>query len=168
MLSPFYLMFGECFFHSWIHCLAFDFFRTAKMQLNKPNKMILWFFFSICLWKMRKTTYMHIWWSILVNWQLPYVRLSYKSNENLYLVEMYVCLAKQWNVFLTIQPAILGNRLMSINEIVSQKIFIQKKKKYFRCSVFICFFWISSNNLYVPDLKRCQHYCECGLTGRPN
>lgn len=80
---------------------------------------------------MRKTAYMYIWWSILVNWQLPYVRLSYKSNENLYLVEVYVCLAKQWNIFLTIQPAVLGYRLMSINEIVSQKIFIQKKRNIF-------------------------------------
>lgn len=139
MLSFFYLMFGECFFHSWIHCLAFDFFRTAKMQLNKPNKIILRFFLSLCLWKIRKTAYMYIWWSILVNWQLPYVRLSYKSNENLYLVEVYVCLAKQWNIFLTIQPAVLGYRLMSINEIVSQKIFIQKKK-HFRGSILFAFF----------------------------
>lgn len=92
---------------------------------------------------MRKTEYMYIWWSILVNWQLPYVRLSYKSNENLYLVEVYVCLAKQWNIFLTIQPAVLGYRLMSINEIVSQKIFIQKKKETFSWLGFylLCLNW---------------------------
>lgn len=48
------------------------------------------------------------------------------------------------------------------------KDFYPKKKKHFRGSVFICFVWIGSNNLYVPDSKRCQHCCECGLTGQPN
>lgn len=120
---------------------------------------LLYFFY---LHKMCETAY--VWWSILVNWQLLYVRLSYKSNENLFIANVFVFVynmfGKAMKYFLTIQPAAFGYRLMSINE--EKKNFHKRFFSEKRNIVVTLFFPVEKkkfNNLYVPDSKLCQHCC---------
>lgn len=158
-----------------LFCLWF-FPALQKCNLINRIKYSTHFLFLCCffyLHKMCETAY--VWWTILVNWQLLYVRLSCKSNENLFIANVFVFVynmfGKAMKYFLTIQPAAFGYRLMSINEgkKLPQKIFI-RKKKYCRNSFFLPLRKKNStiHMFQIQSSVNTAVLCECGLTGQPN